>query len=297
MRKLDWIALLLVAAVAVGGKILGVGESVPENYSPRRPNPELFEPKIWDAETRAWLQGGAQEKRSGPRSIFPLPREGIIEEIGLRGSSTGSAFSVSSEGYWLTARHVVEGCDQTYIQSGTRNGIRVVRIAVHPQADVALLITDGAPEGLPVAAARMGRGESFSVGFPKGRPGAVHGRFLGEMTMRHTGRRRYRETVYAWSIVSEVPQRFVSLGGLSGGAVIDDAGRIVGIVQAESPRRGRFMTARPETFQKMFELAGVNVPVISEPASKARISAANYGPIARELITTLRVAKVLCMVQ
>ena len=297
MRKLDWVALLLIVVVAIGGKILGVDESVPENYSPRRPNPELFEPKIWDAETRAWLQGGAQKKRPGTRSVFRLPREGMIEEIGRRGSSTGSAFSVSSEGYWLTARHVVEGCDQAYIQTGTREGVRVVRTAIHPQADVALLITDGAPEGLPVAASRMGKRESFSVGFPKGRPGAVHGRFLGEMTMRHTGWRGYRERVYAWSIVSEIPQRFASLGGLSGGAVIDDAGRIVGIVQAESPRRGRFMTARPETYQKMFELAGVNVPVISEPASKAGISAANYGSIARELITTLRVAKVLCRVR
>ncbi len=297
MRKLDWFALLLVVVVAIGGNFLGVGESVPENYSPRRPNPELFEPKIWDAETRAWLQGRAQEKRPGTRSVFPLPRDGIIEETGLKGSSTGSAFSVSSEGYWLTARHVAEGCDQAYIQTGTREGIRVDRIVIHPQADVALLITDGAPEGLPVAASRMGRRESFSVGFPKGRPGAVHGRFLGEMTMRHTGRRGYRERVYAWTIVSEVPRRFASLGGLSGGAVIDDAGRIVGIVQAESPRRGRFMTAKPETYQKMFELAGVNVPVISEPASKAGISASNYGSIARELITTLRVAKVLCVVR
>ncbi len=213
------------------------------------------------------------------------------------GSSTGSAFSVSSKGYWLTARHVAEGCDQAYIQTGTREGVLVVRTAIHPQADVALLFTDGAPEGLPVAASLMRKRESFSVGFPKGQPGAVHGRFLGELTMRHTGRRRYRERVHAWSIVSEIPRRFVSLGGLSGGAVIDDAGRVVGIVQTESPRRGRFMTARPETFQKMFELAGVNVPAVSEPASKAGISAANYGSIARELITTLRVAKVLCRVR
>ncbi len=297
MRKLDWIALLLVVVVAIGGKILGGSELVPENYSPRRPNPELFEPKFWDAETVAWLREGAQKKRSGTRSVFPIPREGIIKEIGRRRSSTGSAFSVSSEGYWLTARHVVEGCDQSYIQTETREGVRVGRTVIHPQADVALLITDGAPEGLPIATSRKGKRESFSVGFPKGGPGAVHGRFLGEMTMRHTGWRGYRERVYAWSIVSEIPQRFASLGGLSGGAVIDAAGRVVGIVQAESPRRGRFMTARPETYQKMFELAGVNVPVISEPASKARISAANYGSIARELITTLRVAKVLCRVR
>ena len=57
------------------------------------------------------------------------------------------------------------------------------------------------------------------------------------------------------------------------------------------------MTARPEAYQEMLELAGVNVPVISDPASKAGISAANYGAIARELITTRRVAKVLCRVR
>ena len=297
MRKLDWTALLLVVVIAIGGRILGGGEAVPENYSPRRPNPELFEPKFWDAETAAWLQEGAQKRPSGTGSVSPIPSEGIIEETGRRGSSTGSAFSVSSEGYWLTARHVVEGCDQAYIQTGPREGARVDRTIIHPQADVALLITDGAPEGLPIAAARMGQRESFSIGFPKGEPGAIHGRFLGEMTIRHTGRPRYRERVYAWSIVSEIPQRFVSLGGLSGGAVIDDAGRIVGIVQAESPRRGRFMTAKPETYQELFNLARVNVPVISQPASKAEISPTNYGFIARELITTLRVAKVLCMVR
>ena len=297
MRRLDWIALLLIIVVAVGGEILGGGGSVPENHSPRRPDPELFEPQIWDAETRAWLEQGGQAKHPGLQGAFPIPREGVIEEIDRKGSSTGSAFSVSSRGYWLTARHVVEGCDQTYLQTGIREGILVRRTAIHPTADVALIVTDGAPEGLPIAAARMGNSDSFSIGFPQGQPGAVHGRFLGEMTMRHTGQRGYRERVYAWSIVSAIPRRFESLGGLSGGAVIDEAGRIIGIVQAESPRRGRIMTARPIAYREIFELAGITVPIISQAASKAVISEANYEASARRLITTLRVAKVLCSVR
>ncbi len=301
MRKIDWIALFLVIAVAIGGKILGGGGSVPGNQSPRRPSPELFEPQLWDAETRAWLEQGGQTKHSGMQGTFSFTGEGVIEEIDRKGSSTGSAFSVSEQGYWLTARHVVEGCDQTYIQTGIREGLLVERIAIHPRADVALMITNGAPRGLPIAPARLVSSESFSVGFPTGKPGAVHGRFLGEMTMRHTGQRGYRERVHAWSIVSAVPRRFESLGGLSGGAVIDGAGRIVGIVQAEQPRRGRFMTARPEAYREMFELAGVIIPAASKPASGAEISgaeisAANYETSARELITTLRVAKVLCSV-
>jgi S1-C subfamily serine protease len=289
--------LILIDVVAVGGKFSGGGNTVPGDHSPRRPDSELFEPRIWDAETAAWLQEGAPEKRSGTGFVLQIPNEGIIDESGPKGSSTGSAFAISPEGIWLTARHVVEGCDQTYLQSGPRQQVRIDRVVIHPQADVALLFTNGAPGALPVAGSLNGRRDSFSIGFPKGAPGAVHGRFLGEMTMRHTTRPRYREKVYAWSILSEIPHRFVSLGGLSGGAVIDRSGRIVGIVQAESPRRGRFMTARPKAYQELFELAGVEVPMASSLASEATVSSANYGAVARKLITTLRVAKVLCLVQ
>ncbi len=59
MRKLDWVALFLIVVVAIGGKILGGDESVPENYSPRRPYPDLFEQIFGDSDTRAWLLGGA----------------------------------------------------------------------------------------------------------------------------------------------------------------------------------------------------------------------------------------------
>ena len=92
MRKLDWVALLLIVVVAIGGKILGGDESVPENYSSRRPNPELFEPKTWDAETRAWLQGRAQEKRPVTGSSFPNSErrsdrrdrsQGIVDGVGF----------------------------------------------------------------------------------------------------------------------------------------------------------------------------------------------------------------------
>ena len=78
--------------------------------------------------------------------------------------------------------------------------------------------------------------------------------------------------------------------------MFDGAGRIIGIVQAEEPRRGRFMTARPRAYREILDLAGVTVPVISQPASTAVISEANYEASARRLITTLRVAKVLCRV-
>ena len=296
MRKLEWVALILVIIVAIGGGILRSGDAVPENHSPRRPGPELFEPIYWDAETRAWLKEGAKNLRPKAPGAPTYLTEGYMKEGDVEGSSTGSAFSVSSKGYWLTARHVIEGCDEAFLQTGNQEAARILDYYLHPGADVALLATRRAPVGLPLSQLGVKTRDSFNVGFPKGSPGAVHGLYLGEMTMRHTGRRRYRERVDAWSIVSEIPRKFNSLGGLSGGAVINDSGEIVGIVQSESPRRGRFMTARPEVLQNMFEVAGIKIPMNSKPASSTEISEANYQNMARELIVTLRVSKVLCFV-
>lgn len=296
MRKLDWGALILVIVVAVIGKFTGFGEAGPGDYSPRRPNPEHFEPLFWQAETQSWLQAGTKNLRPAvPYAPSSLPSE-YIDDGDRVGSSTGSAFSVSSRGYWLTARHVIEGCDEAYLQTGDQAAVKVYDSFLHPKADVALLVTTRAPEGLSLSAGGAVKRNSFNVGFPKGQPGAVHGQFLGEMTVRHQGRRRYRERVDAWSIVSEIPHKFASLGGLSGGAVIDDGGKIIGIVQSESPRRGRFMTARPEALREMIEFAGIDIPMNSKPAAGAEISEANYQSIARRLIVTLRVSKVWCLV-
>lgn len=296
MRKLDWIVLILMVSVAIGGKIFGAFDPVSKNYSSRRPDPLFFNSKAWDSETRDWLQEGTKSQRPAVRSSQPQLSSGLILEEMREGSSSGSAFSVSSQGYWLTARHVVEGCDKVYLRTGPRDLLKVLRSTLHPRADVALLVTNGAPEGLPISNSALANRNSFNVGFPKGSPGAVHGQFIGEMTMRHKGRRRYEEQVYAWTILSEIPRKFISLGGLSGGAVIDDSGRIIGIVQAEAPRRGRFMTAKPEALLAMFDLADIDRPVTTVPASLDKISDENYESMARDLITSLRVAKVFCVV-
>jgi len=295
MRKFDWIVFVLLIVLAAGGKFSGFGDDVPDQHNPRRPPAEMFEPQYWDRETRDWLSQGPSRSQNEIPARAPLPIEGIIEQGGKKAPSTGSAFSVSRDGYWLTARHVAEGCRTTIIQSGHREGAKVRRTVIHPKADVALLITKSAPRGLPVADRLGGARDAYSVGFPKGQPGAVHARFLGEMTMRHQGRGGFRERVYAWAERSRIPARFTSLGGLSGGAVIDERGRVIGVVQAESRRRGRIMTAKPETYLDVFRMAGVRVPSAGRTGGETRLTAGDYPQTARRLITTLRVAKVHCL--
>ena len=293
--------MIIVFAVSIGLRIFGDDappSDAPRDENPRRPNPERFAPKkeggrVWEQETRDWPTTAPTHLRNEVQASAGLPREGIIKEDSKPGATSGTAFSVSAKGYWLTARHVAEGCAKTGIQTRERGVLKVERTILHPRADVAMLITRRGPEPLRVAETIRPR-DAYNIGFPAGQPGAVHTRFMGEMTLRHTGRRiggGYRERVNAWSERSRVPSRSGSLGGLSGGVVLDGAGRVIGVVQAESRRRGRVMTAQPKTLREMFELAKFTP---SSGGGMANLTDDSYPTVARDLILSRRVAKVFC---
>lgn len=304
MRRFDWMLMVIVFAVSIGLRTFG-GDApqsdAPRFENPRRPSPERFAPKkedagVWDRETRAWLKTAPTRLGNEVRASAGLPREGVVKEDDKPGATSGSAFSVSAKGYWLTARHVAEGCAKTGIQTRERGVLKVDRTVLHPRADVAMLITRRGPDPLPVAPAATTR-DAYNIGFPAGQPGAVHTRFMGEMTLRHTGRRvggGYRERVNAWSERSRVPSRSGSLGGLSGGVVLDSSGQVIGVVQAESRRRGRVMTARPKTLREMFELAKFTPPSASSGGGTVNLTGDSYPAAARDLILSRRVAKVFC---
>ncbi|MGY8937055.1 MAG: S1 family peptidase [Alphaproteobacteria bacterium] len=302
MRRLDWMLMIIVFAVSIGLRML-TGEA-PASDNPRRPSAERFTPEkqsagVWDRETWDWLTARPTPMNNGGPG--GLPREGIVKEDHKPGDTSGTAFSVSAKGYWLTARHVAEGCKTISIQVRERSVIKVNRTILHPRADVAMLITKRAPAPLVVATA-VGAQDAFNVGFPAGQPGAVHTRYMGEMTLRHKGGRirggGYREVVNAWSEQSRVPALAGSLGGISGGVVLDGSGQVIGVVQAESRRRGRVMTAQTKTLREMFNHAKFT-PVSSGETSErsaleGNLTGDTYPTTARNLILSRRVAKVLC---
>lgn len=206
--------------------------------------------------------------------------------------ASGTAFSIARAGRWVTARHVVEGCRRPAILIGGGRAVAAdVRLA--PRADIAVLMTEGGSDAVPVVpvrALRTGQ-RAFHPGYPQARAGEVTSRLLGRETLRVRGRGQRDEPVLAWAEVGRTAGLGGTLAGLSGAPVLDRQGRAIGVTIAESPRRGRIYTTAPDTFGPA--VRGVQAP--DEPLTGRIITTDNYGLVADEMRRELRVAQVVCL--
>lgn len=298
MRFRDIVALIALILVAFAGQFMRSDPDAPPSApppsteNPRRPAPQNFTDQPWDAETTSWLSDApSARQRRAPDWLAPEERS-VVDLPRRRTSGTGTAFAVG-DGKWLTARHVTDGCDDIGLQTAPRKGIRVTQIENHPNADVALLSTRNGPVPFPLGSDAERGDDGYMIGFPKGAPGAVHVRKIGATTLTERGRYKTRERADVWSERSRIPDRFDSLGGLSGGPTFTADGRLVGVVLAEEPRRGRILSAQPATLRTMIERTGT--PARFDPATG--LGAESYPRTARALLTSLRVAKVLCRIR
>lgn len=204
----------------------------------------------------------------------------------------GTAFSVASDGRWITARHVVEGCRQPALVIDKNRALAAdVRLAA--RADVALLLTDGGPPALPVAKDEaLYKGQrAYHPGYPQGKPGAVASRLIGRETLRLKGRGSYEEPVLAWAESGRTKGLQGTLSGLSGAPVLDRQGRVLGVTIAEAPRRGRIYTTAPDSF---IAAVGTELGNESEILGQA-VTTRNYGAVSDQLRRELRVAQVVCL--
>lgn len=207
--------------------------------------------------------------------------------------ASGTAFAVSGSGLWLTARHVVEGCRRpALIVGGGRAVAADVRLA--RRSDVAVLLTEGGPEPLPVALGRqrlrVGQ-RAYHPGYPQGRPGEAASRLIGRQTLRVRGRGQRDEPVLAWAEIGRTEGLAGTLAGMSGGPALDAQGRVLAVTIAEAPRRGRIYTTAVESVS---EAIG-ELDLEGEYARGALINAANYGTVSDALRRDLRVAQVVCL--
>lgn len=238
------------------------------------------------------------EAPPAPRRSGPLPSLGsvTVEIPALRQSGSGTAFSLDSDGVWVTARHVIDACDRVGIQTRRNNAIPAKKVTMHPDADMAVIETEWAGPDIGFSQATMATGsEGFHVGYPRGVPGDVHSRLIGRSTLKTVGRYQLREPVLVWAEGQRFPDFSGSLGGLSGGPVFNASGSVVGVTVAESARRGRIISTDPNNFRPMWRRARV-VPV-SAPDTKESFDLKTLPDVGHDLRSTLTVARVICLVE
>jgi S1-C subfamily serine protease len=137
------------------------------------------------------------------------------------GSSFGSGFFVS-EDLIATNVHVLAGADQARVSSGQGGDTPAILVYVDPDLDFAVLRSSARGRALPVRVGPVRRGEPVTaLGFPQGRSvvaastGTVQG--LYEMLIIHDA---------------------LIAAGSSGGPLVDEEGRVLGVNAILTKRRG-----------------------------------------------------------
>lgn len=218
----------------------------------------------------------------------------VLVEVGPIASGMGTAFAISADGWWLTARHIVDGCEDVglIVSRGSAVPVRDVKRALF--ADLALLRTDQAPAALALDTSERQfqiNQRAFHVGFPQGRPGEAYSRLIGRETLIARGRYNVEEPVLAWAEQGRTSGLRGSLAGISGGPAFSANGQVIGVTIAESARRGRIYTAAPSSILRFLRLE--QVEAVGAPAP--RLTADNYGQESDDLRRQLAVAQVVCV--
>lgn len=226
-----------------------------------------------------------------PPSAFD---ETVLVRVESPKDGIGTAFSIDTQGHYLTARHVVEGCDDVSLLVAPDQYLPVEEISLSASSDLAMLTAK--PSLSPVALdtspdLRVGT-YGFHVGYPQGRPGEAASRLIARSRLIMSGLRSGEESVLAWAETGRTSDLTGPLGGLSGGPVYDAQGRVRGVIIAESPRRGRIYSASPEAIRRFLEEQGVE-PLGERPLP---ITPESYGGVADRARQSLQVVKVACEV-
>jgi S1-C subfamily serine protease len=230
-------------------------------------------------------------------SFLPPPSQydpAVLVEVGPIASGMGSAFAISQDGWWLTARHVVDGCEHVGLIVSRGAAARVTDVKRALFADIALLKTDSAPAALALDTSerRFQIGQrAFHVGFPQGRSGEAYSRLIGRETLIARGRYDIEEPVLAWAEQGRTSGLRGSLAGISGGPAISANGQVIGVTVAESARRGRIYTAAPSSILRLLRVE--QIEATGSPAP--RMTPDNYGQDSDDLRRNLAVAQVVCV--
>jgi serine protease Do len=169
--------------------------------------------------------------RTQQKELAPFPQEGVVSSDGL-----GSGVLISNDGKVLTAAHLVQIADRTWVEFLDAELISAHVIASDINVDVALLQLDRAPKG--IAPATLGDSDKVEVGDQIFVIGAPYG--LGQtLTAGHVSGRHQLNRLSENSTPFEFLQSDAAInGGNSGSPVFSMEGKVVGIVSSIMSRSG-----------------------------------------------------------
>lgn len=228
----------------------------------------------------------------GPMLPSESPRDqAVMVEMDIPSSGIGTAFAVDNDGTWITARHVIDGCDDVGLNLGNGKRIRATSAMVSRNADIGVITTKWTrePFASDLSDARQIGEHGYLMGYPQGKPGEVVGSLIGRHRLLVRGRYSTDEAILAWTEVGRTRGLRGSIGGMSGGPVLDSDGEVIGVVAAESPRRGRVYTVAPSSLRAVIP-AGVKAVAIP-------VTDISYGLEADRYRRDRRIAQVICVVQ
>ncbi|MEM8799581.1 MAG: serine protease [Pseudomonadota bacterium] len=240
----------------------------------------------------------SQSDPASSRPALPAPNANdlvvdIGEPQGPKRNSIGTAFAITDDGIWMTAAHVVKGCNSVGLLVDDKKVIRADAVLTHPTADAALIRArlNAPPLAFLDDLPRIGE-TGYQFGFPQGRPAAVAASVLGRAVIR-TKNGRNRELAIAWAERARFPEFPGTLGGISGGPILNGEGEIVGINVAASIRRGRVYTAAPRVMSETLEVGRVT----PNGRERFQVSNRNVAYVESSLRKRRSVRLVHCLVQ
>ena len=300
---------MIISMVYSGSSLLASNPRRPKidisNYKHIIPPPDIEEQKISSNEKPSYRED--------------LPRQIYIDNpnVRVKKSGRGTAFAIDNKGHWVTARHVVDECDDIFLVLQKKElpkrlrtytikvdglqdaqAVKAKLVAKDTHNDMAILSTRVRPkQHLAVVDTNYKNSndykKSYSFGFPSGSPGELFSNFIGITKARipFSNTIAYQE-VLLWSIVNKNPNN-VSLNGISGGPTLNNKGKVLGVNTATLPRRGRFLTSTPDTLNMFIKSHKINYSSVNEKKNVS-LDKDNYINNANLLRKDNIVAQIIC---
>lgn len=152
----------------------------------------------------------------------PAATAGVIRRSGP--DASGSGFVVSADGYIVTNRHVVNGCQSVSVRADSSNSFKAQVVALHSRDDLAVIRADATFDA--IAAFRVGApirpgDDIVAVGFP------LAGLLADEPSVT-TGSVSALAGIHNDPVILQMSAPVQQ--GSSGGPLFDASGNVVGIV-------------------------------------------------------------------